>query len=411
MILFSHHWFLLHDLWPPTKRFDKLKGMALFLKVPRTEFVLFSSCAISTLILGISTTVSAFTQVGCKDASLDPSASSAKAGFEAGLPGWCRTKRAGAIFSWFSFGGWVVFLVWSYIAFRRNRGRGNTGAGGGSGQDGGEQGILAQSKERPFSPPETEDFEDTSYETPRYERAGRGEEGDDDEDDRIGVPVNLGRGKSGIDTTGMVGRAGTPYQRQTTSRALTKVRCHKDTPSELTATTLLLPFETMSCSLNRINLDPNTRHRFPVVTHRSLPNSTNLNRISPKCIISSHLHHHSHNSSNNRNSNRSISSLRGLLSLLPIWHLPHRAEILTATLVCTSAFLHYLSFSCTTLSYPLSHPSMCHTPSHFAYISLLLSLYRVSQNAQSTRFDVSSARARPTSLLRFLQQHPLRHRP
>ena len=48
------------------------------------------------------TTISAFTEPGCKDASKDPHASLGKE-FQLELPGWCSTKKAGAIFFWFAF--------------------------------------------------------------------------------------------------------------------------------------------------------------------------------------------------------------------------------------------------------------------------------------------------------------------
>lgn len=46
------------------------------------------------------TTISVFTQPGCKDPLKDPHARTAGKGFQAGLEDWCRTKRAGAIFFW-----------------------------------------------------------------------------------------------------------------------------------------------------------------------------------------------------------------------------------------------------------------------------------------------------------------------
>ena len=50
-----------------------------------------------------STTISAWTQAGCKDASQDPSAKTAGEQFVQELPDWCRTKKAGAAFFWFCF--------------------------------------------------------------------------------------------------------------------------------------------------------------------------------------------------------------------------------------------------------------------------------------------------------------------
>lgn len=48
------------------------------------------------------TTISAWTEPGCKDASKDPHASLGKS-FQAALPGWCQTKKAGAVFFWLAF--------------------------------------------------------------------------------------------------------------------------------------------------------------------------------------------------------------------------------------------------------------------------------------------------------------------
>ena len=48
------------------------------------------------------TTISAFTEPGCKGASKDPHASLGKE-FQLELPGWCTTKKAGAFFFWFAF--------------------------------------------------------------------------------------------------------------------------------------------------------------------------------------------------------------------------------------------------------------------------------------------------------------------
>jgi hypothetical protein len=49
-------------------------------------------------------TISAWTQPGCKNAANDPHAKEGGDDFIKGLPGWCSTKKAGAVFFWLVFG-------------------------------------------------------------------------------------------------------------------------------------------------------------------------------------------------------------------------------------------------------------------------------------------------------------------
>ena len=48
-------------------------------------------------------TISAWTEAGCKNADNDPNADKGD-DFKDGLPGWCNTKKAAAIFFWLAFG-------------------------------------------------------------------------------------------------------------------------------------------------------------------------------------------------------------------------------------------------------------------------------------------------------------------
>jgi hypothetical protein len=52
------------------------------------------------------TTISAWTEPGCKNADNDPYASLGDS-FKSALPGWCETKKAGAIFFWLAFGVFI----------------------------------------------------------------------------------------------------------------------------------------------------------------------------------------------------------------------------------------------------------------------------------------------------------------
>jgi hypothetical protein len=68
-----------------------------------------------------STTISAFTEPGCKDASKDPNAKKGGDDFVAGLPGWCSTKKAGAIFFWGAFIFWGASLVLLILDWRSGK--------------------------------------------------------------------------------------------------------------------------------------------------------------------------------------------------------------------------------------------------------------------------------------------------
>lgn len=63
-------------------------------------------------------TISVWTQPGCKDASKDPSAEEQGDDFKNGLPGWCNTKKAASIFFWIAFRKKLPFIpsVHSHLA-------------------------------------------------------------------------------------------------------------------------------------------------------------------------------------------------------------------------------------------------------------------------------------------------------
>jgi hypothetical protein len=58
-------------------------------------------------------TISAWTEPGCKNPDNDPNAENNGDAFKQGLPGWCSTKKAGAIFLWLASG--------MYLCFQSNR--------------------------------------------------------------------------------------------------------------------------------------------------------------------------------------------------------------------------------------------------------------------------------------------------
>ena len=57
-------------------------------------------------------TISAWTEPGCINPDNDPNAKALGDDFKNGLSGWCRTKKAGAVFCWLAFGLWIDFFLW-----------------------------------------------------------------------------------------------------------------------------------------------------------------------------------------------------------------------------------------------------------------------------------------------------------
>lgn len=76
---------------------------------------------LKTLRSSFITTISAWTQPGCKDASKDPHAKDRADGFKNGLPDWCNTKRAGAIFFWLGFVFWTASFVLTVMDWRSGK--------------------------------------------------------------------------------------------------------------------------------------------------------------------------------------------------------------------------------------------------------------------------------------------------
>ena len=85
------------------------------------------------------TTISAWTEPGCKNPKSDPHAKALGDNFTNGLPGWCATKKAGSIFFWLAFSElllvedfllanmfgpvfWAASLTLAFLEWRKNRG-------------------------------------------------------------------------------------------------------------------------------------------------------------------------------------------------------------------------------------------------------------------------------------------------
>lgn len=102
------------------EKFDKLTRVARAIKEDRATFVLVGTGTTFSFLIAFITTISAWTEAGCKNAKNDPHASLGD-DFTNGLGGWCSTKKAGAIFFWMAFGFWAGSLTLAFLEWRKNR--------------------------------------------------------------------------------------------------------------------------------------------------------------------------------------------------------------------------------------------------------------------------------------------------
>ncbi|KAI9512961.1 hypothetical protein F5148DRAFT_1159530 [Russula earlei] len=103
------------------EKFDKLTRVARALKEDRTTFVLVGTGTALTFLIAFVSTISAWTEPGCKDAKSDPHAKALGDSFTNALPGWCATKKAGAIFFWLALIFWCASFTLTFLEWRRNR--------------------------------------------------------------------------------------------------------------------------------------------------------------------------------------------------------------------------------------------------------------------------------------------------
>ncbi|KAI0090206.1 hypothetical protein BDY19DRAFT_887882 [Irpex rosettiformis] len=103
------------------EKYDKGARLARALKEPRVAFILSGAGTAISLLISFITTISAWTEPGCKDASKDPHAKEGGDSFVKGLPGWCSTKKAGAVFFWLAFVFWVGSFVLVFLDFRNGK--------------------------------------------------------------------------------------------------------------------------------------------------------------------------------------------------------------------------------------------------------------------------------------------------
>jgi len=104
-------------------KYDRLVKLARAIREDRIHFILSTTGLTLLLLISFITTISAFTEAGCKDASKDPHASLGKE-FQQELPGWCQTKKAGSVFFWFAFAAWCATFFVVIKEWREGKQRG-----------------------------------------------------------------------------------------------------------------------------------------------------------------------------------------------------------------------------------------------------------------------------------------------
>ncbi|KIJ66810.1 hypothetical protein HYDPIDRAFT_108723 [Hydnomerulius pinastri MD-312] len=126
------------------EKYDKFARLARALKEVRVGFILTGTGCTFSLLIAFITTISAWTEPGCKNANDDPNAKISK-DFVAGLPGWCSTKKAGCIFFWLTFGFWLASLVLLIIDWRSGN-------------------LTTRPRDPPFTRPDIEEVEEEDEE-------------------------------------------------------------------------------------------------------------------------------------------------------------------------------------------------------------------------------------------------------
>ncbi|THH27392.1 hypothetical protein EUX98_g6794 [Antrodiella citrinella] len=102
------------------EKYDKGARLARALKELRVMFILSAAGVSVSLLISFITTISAWTEPGCKNADNDPHASLGD-DFKTGLDGFCSTKKAGAVFFWFAFVFWVCTLTLNIMDWRSGK--------------------------------------------------------------------------------------------------------------------------------------------------------------------------------------------------------------------------------------------------------------------------------------------------
>jgi hypothetical protein len=103
------------------EKHDKFVGLARALKEVRISFILTGTGLTFSLLIAFIVTISAWTEPGCKNAKSDPNAETKGDDFVNGLPGWCTTKKSGAIFFWLAFVCWCASMAMLIMDWRSGK--------------------------------------------------------------------------------------------------------------------------------------------------------------------------------------------------------------------------------------------------------------------------------------------------
>ncbi|KZS92381.1 hypothetical protein SISNIDRAFT_486422 [Sistotremastrum niveocremeum HHB9708] len=104
------------------EKYNKMVRLARALKEDRVAFILTGTGLSCITLISLITTISAWTEPGCKDPTKDPSAGEHKDdGFVSGLSGWCTTKKAGAVFFWLATIFWICTSVQVILEWRSGK--------------------------------------------------------------------------------------------------------------------------------------------------------------------------------------------------------------------------------------------------------------------------------------------------
>jgi len=104
-------------------KFNKFNRLARAMKEDRVQFILIGTGAVTTLLISFIVTISAWTEPGCKNPDNDPNAKNGGDDFKNGLPGWCSTKKAAAVFLWLAFAAWSASIVLAFLDWRNGKSR------------------------------------------------------------------------------------------------------------------------------------------------------------------------------------------------------------------------------------------------------------------------------------------------
>ncbi|KAH9943718.1 hypothetical protein B0H21DRAFT_695382 [Amylocystis lapponica] len=102
------------------EKYNKGARLARAMSELRVAFISTGTGTTISFLIAFITTISAWTEPGCKNASKDPHASLGST-FQSGLDGWCSTKKAGAVFFWLASGFWAASLGLTIYNWRNGK--------------------------------------------------------------------------------------------------------------------------------------------------------------------------------------------------------------------------------------------------------------------------------------------------